>query len=258
MITCVFGLTACGSTTVYTEYEQSKMEAAKTYATQYVIPSMESFKDAESVAMLSEYTAEEVAYLVSQNLGFSVDGYAFMTAIESFNSGYEAIGNLVSIGDATAEINDNQIIVQVAVQGEKESAEAEIIFTNDLFMEMESASLNPIETMGDLMTRAAMNTLIGMGTVFAVLILIIFIISTFGFIPKIQAKMSKKDVKEEVKAAAIENTVANITTQEESAELVGDCELVAVIAAAIAASQGAASTDGFVVRSIRKKREKKF
>ena len=33
-----------------------------------------------------------------------------------------------------------------------------------------------------------------------------------------------------------------------------DTELVAVIAAAIAASEGAASTDGFVVRSIRKVR----
>ena len=33
-----------------------------------------------------------------------------------------------------------------------------------------------------------------------------------------------------------------------------DLELVAVIAAAIAASEGAVSTDGFVVRSIRKRR----
>ena len=32
-----------------------------------------------------------------------------------------------------------------------------------------------------------------------------------------------------------------------------DCELVAVIAAAIAASEGAVTTDGFVVRSIRRR-----
>lgn len=38
----------------------------------------------------------------------------------------------------------------------------------------------------------------------------------------------------------------------ENEELSDDCELVAVIAAAIAASQGASSTDGFVVRSIRR------
>ena len=40
--------------------------------------------------------------------------------------------------------------------------------------------------------------------------------------------------------------------------LTDDLELVAVIAAAIAASEGAASTDGFVVRSIRKSNAKKW
>ena len=38
----------------------------------------------------------------------------------------------------------------------------------------------------------------------------------------------------------------------ENEELSDDLELVAVISAAIAASEGAASTDGFVVRSIRR------
>ena len=41
----------------------------------------------------------------------------------------------------------------------------------------------------------------------------------------------------------------------EKEELSDDLELVAVIAAAIAASEGAASTDGFVVRSIKRRRQ---
>ena len=44
--------------------------------------------------------------------------------------------------------------------------------------------------------------------------------------------------------------VDGFVTDEE--DLTDDYELVAVIAAAIAASEGAASTDGFVVRSIRR------
>ena len=256
MITCVFGLTACGSSEELTVYELQKIEAAKQIASEYIIPSFENFKDAANVETFKEYTAEEVAYVLQSNMGIAVDGYAYMTAVESFNSAYEEIGNLVSIGEATAEIDDKQIIVRVAVECEKEAAEAEIVFTNDMFMELESAALNPEATMGDLMTKAALNTLIGMGTVFVVLILISFIISCFGVIPKIQAKMSKKDKKEEVKTTGIDNAVAQITTQEEtvSEELADDLELVAVIAAAIAASEGAASTDGFVVRSIRKVR----
>ena len=199
MITCIFGLTACGSSEALTEYEQQKMEAAKQGATEYVIPFMENFKDAAIQAEFAEYTADEVAHIVEQNTGIEVDGYAFKTAISSFNSAYDTIGSLVSVGEATAEIDDKQIIVRVAVQGEKDTAEAEIIFTNDLFMKLESAALNPSATMGDLMAKAAMNTLIGMGTVFAVLILISFIISCFGVIPKIQAKMSGKDKKEKKK-----------------------------------------------------------
>lgn len=258
MITCVFGLTACGSSKDLTVYELQKIEAAKQIASEYIIPSFENFRDQATVDTFKEYTAEEVAYVLESNVGIVVDGYAYMTAVESFNSAYETIGNLVSIGEATAEINDDQIIVQVEVQGEKDVAEAEIIFSNDMFMKMESAALNLVEGMGDLMTRAALNTLIGMGTVFAVLILICFIIYCFGLIPKIQAKMSKKDAKEEVKTTGMDNAVAQITTQEEavSENLTDDLELVAVIAAAIAASQGATSTDGFVVRSIRKVRRK--
>ena len=87
----------------------------------------------------------------------------------------------------------------------------------------------------------------GMGTVFAVLILIALLISSFNLIPKIQAAFAKKDKKVE---AAADNAVAQIVENEAVQE--DDLELIAVIAAAIAASEGAASTDGYVVRSIRR------
>lgn len=45
MITCIFGLTACGSEETYTDYEQRKMDTAIQIATQYVIPSLENFED---------------------------------------------------------------------------------------------------------------------------------------------------------------------------------------------------------------------
>ena len=78
---------------------------------------------------------------------------------------------------------------------------------------------------------AGINTVICLAVVFAVLIFISFLISLFKYIPKLEAALSKKDKKEE--------------------ELSDDLELVAVITAAIAASAGT-STDGFVVRSIRR------
>ena len=256
MITCVFGLTACGSKAeAYSEYEQQKLDLAKQVATQYVIPSFENFKEEQAKEDFAEYTADEVAYLVQQNLGINTDGYAYKNAIESFYSGYQTIGNIVSIGEATAEIDDSQIIVYVQIQGEKKSAEAEVIFSNDMFMKLESASLNAQATTGELIGKAAMNTLIGMGTVFVVLILISGIISCFAVIPKIQAALTKKKElsKKKEETTGIDNAVAQIVEQEE-VDAADDLELVAVIAAAIAASEGATSTDGFVVRSIRKVR----
>ena len=55
----------------------------------------------------------------------------------------------------------------------------------------------------------------------------------------------------EKEETSIDNTISQIVEKEE-VDVTDDYELVAVIAAAIAASEGAASTDGFVVRSVRK------
>lgn len=102
--------------------------------------------------------------------------------------------------------------------------------------------------LGDKMTTAALNTVIGMCTVFSVLIIIIGVISLFRFIPVIQEKLTKKNAVQK----SVESATAQIVQAEEDTDVSDDLELVAVIAAAIAASEGAASTDGFVVRSIRK------
>ena len=95
---------------------------------------------------------------------------------------------------------------------------------------------------GDKMAKAGMNTLMGLFTVFVVLVVMIFIISLFKYI-------SPKEKKRE--------TVSSFESQVKEREMVqekktDDTELVAVIAAAIAASTGKA-TDSFVVRSIKRR-----
>lgn len=247
MITCVFGLTACGSEEVeLTAYEQQKVETACEMASTSVVDVLMQFTDETNKESLNDFTAEELETMLFNFSGIQFEGYAFLTAVESFNSGIDTIGSIVAIGEPTAKIDDDQIIVNVPITGELKNAEAEIIISNDMFYAVESAALNPVATFGDMMVKAALNTLLGMGTVFVVLILISLIISCFAFIPKIQAAFSKK--KEEPKPVVAEKPVASVVEE----DLTDDLELVAVIAAAIAACEGAASTDGFVVRSIRK------
>ncbi len=253
MITCILGLTACGSEKTYSELEQTKINTAEIYATQTLVPLLEKYSTDVFIDEFAQHTAEELEYVFEVQQGVLIEGYAFRTALNSFNSTIWDIGGIVEIGEAVGEIDDKQIIVTVPVTGVTGEAEAEVIVSNDLFMRLESAALNPVESFGDLMKKAALNTLIGMGTVFGVLVLIIFIISAFGFIPKIQKHFENKKAKK-VETTGIDNAVAQITQQESEAELSDDLELVAVIAAAVAAYEGSASTDGFVVRSIRKAR----
>ena len=102
------------------------------------------------------------------------------------------------------------------------------------------------------MKNAALNTVMGLGTVFVILIMLIFLISLFQFIPGSGAQEAKAKKKAAEEAAApTPATVAAAPVQEAD-----NSELIAVIAAAIAASEGT-STDGFVVRSIRKINRKK-
>ena len=151
--------------------------------------------------------------------------------------------------EKSAEINDDGIIVNLKVDGSSHDANVEIIFDDEYMMT--SMSTNVIYSFSELMAKAFMNTLLGMGTVFIVLILISLIISCFTFIPKIQAAFTKKPQQEAAKPVPAAPKVSAPAAVEEETD---DLELVAVIAAAIAASEGAASTDGFVVRSIRKRR----
>ena len=104
---------------------------------------------------------------------------------------------------------------------------------------------------------AGINTVICLAVVFTVLIFISFLISLFKYIPKLEAALSKKDKKTELAENAVVNTVSQIEVKEEEEELSDDLGLVAVITAAIAASAGT-STDGFVVRSIRRSNNSKW
>lgn len=262
MIACLFGMTACGGEEQLTEYEQIKVNGAISKAEGTIIPAIQDTLNDSGYEILYEYTSEEVAQKIREEYGvneegiayITTDGNAFISAMDSFKATYEEMGGYGKINGSTAKIDDKQIIVNVNIDGENCDAIAEIIFSNDYFLKLESASLNKVSTFEDSMAKAGLNTLLGMGTVFAVLILISLIISSFGLISKVQSGSEKKaEAPKAEPAKAVEKAVAQIAAQEAVAAT-DDTELIAVIAAAIAASEGATSTDGFVVRSIKRRR----
>lgn len=234
MITCIFGLTACGSNAEEVVNAKITEEEAIVYADQLV----ESINSVVLNGLEATYESDDV----------------ITAALDSWKAAQEDMGSYQAILDHEVDITEKDSVINVLVDGTIRDAKVEIILDKDL--NLTAITTNVQYSFGELMTKAALNTVIGMGTVFVVLILICFIIQAFVFIPKIQEAFSKKEKKtEEVKKEAVENTIAQIV---ETEELSDDLELVAVIAAAIAASEGAASTDGFVVRSIRRANTNKW
>lgn len=258
MITCVLSLTtACGSEETVSEYQQSKIAQVESMAPT-VIEIMQVVVDSgTSAEVLANYNNIELgdwfAYNYSQYTGtsFECEGKGVRSAITSFESSLEKVGSITELGTPSSVVDGDTIIVTVPVTGENGNGLVELIFSNDIYFNMSACTFNLEESFGELMARAALNTLIGMGTVFAVLILISVIIACFGFIPKIQAMFAKKADKVEATPAVEAVPVA------EEEELADDTELVAVIAAAIAAYEGT-SADGFRVRSIKRANTKKW
>lgn len=253
MIASVLGLTACNGSKELSEYEEQKLMKARILAENNYVPAIQEIAENYGSAYFDDFTAEEISYLIGQTYQIETNGYAFKSALSSFEKANEEIGGPGRVIDSTAVIDDDQIIVTVNIQGDKADAKAEIVVSNDMFYALESASLNKVSTVKDSMGKAGMNTLLGMGSVFCVLILISLIISCFNIIPKLQKMFEKKPEEQDEGAIGIDKAVEQIAKLEESSEE-DDLELIAVIAAAIAASEGATSTDGFVVRSIRRRR----
>lgn len=251
MLTCVFTLTACGADEAVSEIQQSKIDAAESRA-KYIVEEFKSIIESDVAdSMLESYNNVELSEIFTQNMSVNFEGTSVRGALTSFKSGIEDMGGIVSIGDMTSKADDDTITVIVDVTGTNKNGSVELIFSNDIFLILSSCTLNVDQGMGSLMAKAGLNTLMGMGTVFIVLILISLIISLFGYIPKLTAKPEKKDEQVEVPKAA-----APVVEQAQE-ELSDDEELVAVIAAAIAAYEGT-SADGFQVRSIKRANTKNW
>lgn len=173
------------------------------------------------------------------------------SAMQSWQTSKDELGaKKDSNGETTVVFKDDQYTVTVPLKFEK--AEANFVYVFDSQGAPTSMTVDVQYGMGKTLQRAGLNTLMGIGTVFVMLVLLSLLISLFRFIPNPEAKKAAEakaaKAAKEAEAAAIAAAAPAQTAEENLAD---DGELVAVIAAAIAAAEGT-TTDGFVVRSIRK------
>lgn len=243
MITCILAMTACSSNSTITKITDEAN--LKTGAESWI----ETFNEC-SMKELVEYQA---TYEANQ-----VDSIANM--LESLIAVREEFGDYVSTKDDWAyKFEEGTATVSVTtVHGEREVTFSMTVVPDgkgDLMVTF--GKFDPKYSLSELMAGAAANTVIGMGIVFAVLLLMVFIIDCFKYIPAIQEKFTKKNETEKAAEPVVVTPVEEVVEAVEEENLVDDLELVAVIMAAIAAMENT-STDGLVVRSIKRTTNNKW
>lgn len=221
--------------------------SAGTYAAYY-----EDMKAAvpQTLAALASMSDEQLNEIIENSTDAS------MTAIAAtWQSVKGDLGNFVEV--TSQEISEEGNLVVVTSNASYDAVEGNspvvVTYEYNLRDNTQSLSWEVDYPMSILMKQAGLNTLMGLGIVFAVLAFLAFLIGQIHWIPDIIEARQKG--KEAAKPAPAPAPVAAPVVEEE--EYVDDLELVAVIAAAIAAAENT-STDGFVVRSIKKANRRKW
>ena len=212
--------------------------------------SLESYaqQSIEMIVGMDDAQAEEILH-PSSILSKYQD--SMVASVQSWVNAKEELGAYKQILAQDIEVDDDIVIKTDCEFENGESVVTTTLSLDDLsLVSMEFATAE--KTMGQKMEEAVLNTLMGVCVVFAMLFFLSFLISQFKHISKLEEGFKKKNAP----AAPAPAPVAAPAPVEEE-EVVDDGELIAVIAAAIAAAEGT-TTDGFVVRSIKKSNRNKW
>lgn len=262
MIVCMLG--ACGSDNAEKTYGGYTADELHTEATdslsniQNYIALVDSCggydsyeKSVKGVEEKTGMTEGEVVYNTLGQSGASVSMKNIDAELDAVSSWLDLVDKYGDVKDATdgkdftVTKSGGTLTTDMTLTFGKQDVTYELVY-DSVTMEVTGISLTPVQTMGQKLAKAGQNTVISMSIVFCVLILISLIIYCFKFIALIGNKPRKAEAKSEheKKEAVVVATPAT--------DLTDDTELVAVISAAIAASEGT-TTEGFVVRSINRR-----
>ncbi|WP_049945306.1 OadG family protein [Butyrivibrio sp. AC2005] len=258
---CMLGLTACGSSIQKNTVAGSRYDEA-VFTKDYLLSVAQTLEDDYFENMyLQGITPDNF----KEKLEDSFDESMLDVFAAGYRNWYDAIDELgYSSPDTLSEdisvthidefsyyVNkDGELMVDATIEGKGNNSHTAVLeYSLDRKGMPTLISVNVNHSLPEKLKSAGLNTLLGMGMAFTVLIIIALVISLFPLINKMTEK--KPETSKEITQKSMETVTSQIAEKE---ELSDDDELVAVIAAAIAAYQGSATAggDGFVVRSVRK------
>lgn len=241
LVTCLCFMMAFGNVTVKADTTTSVAGITEEQYVEYAQGLL------EQIVVMDDTTID--SYVLGGTLS---EGLA--EGLTSWKNIREELGTFVETTDSQVVMDEDVVTITLTATFEKGEGTYHIAMTAD-GTSITSSGFERQLTLKEIFKKAALNTLIGMGTVFCVLIFISFIISLFRYIPDLQNRFARKTEK----TVSVEEKEVPVPALKEE-ELVEDGELVAVITAAIYAAMAeegkAVSKDGLVVRSIRKSRRK--
>ena len=194
-------------------------------------------------------TAEEVQEALEYYESYGDEGAIYVDLCEQWVAAMEVAGDFVEIKEDSFKVEKSgkTLTTDITLVFEERDVTFRLVYKyHD--MTLTGVTVEPVYTLSEKMVKAALNTVICMSIVFAVLIFISLIISCFKIFPYLEAKKKGNTAKN----TEAKNEIVTQTEPRTEQQNTADAELVAVIAAAIAAYEGT-STSGFVVRSIRRR-----
>ena len=205
----------------------------------------ENYDDFEQQVALYPYIGG-----TGQKFDFTADAY--LSLLKSYDANFDEFGDFVGLKEYEGGTTDKDGNVTYTAVYEFTDHNMRLALEFDKDDVVTTVTMDPIYSKGEIAKKAALKTLIGMGSVFAVLILLAFIISLFKYVSVFENRgKAKKDVAEKAAAPAPAPVAPAAPAPTD------DLQLIAVITAAIAAAEGT-STDGFVVRSIKRRSNNKW
>lgn len=280
MAVCFFALTACADSSTESEPVPETIESTMITGAENYLKEFDSYDDETLATILKRVQKQKNTVMEA--------------AITSWQGSKNDLGKMKGVDSYLVErVDEETYRITVTATYEKRNLQFVLVAEEVIGDSYGGISLAPTEmvftpifTTGEKLKRAGMNTLMGMGTVFLVLIFISFIIANLSKVNVLEAKLTeKREAKRAAKAATekkaeisvapadsapaaipalttdvpapAETVISEPATGGEEENLADDMELAAVITAAIAAATSVPA-EGLVVRSIKRKSGSKW
>ena len=160
-VLAAFLVTACSSDN-QAEYDTETLEQATEVLIEYCASA-----DEATTEQWKSLTDFELEYqLMQSGLPFTPEG--FLGALDAWPAAVEECGAYIGHGDFTITAEGDEI--NVTTTGEFEDRNAEITVVYDSDSRLDSLSVSAEYGVGEILQKSGLNTILGMGTVFVVLI----------------------------------------------------------------------------------------